>query len=164
MAQNSAHLANFYQAELGTLVISSFNGVPVQHRHEKSKNYSKMEGLLTTFGSLKIDDETIKRAKVLPEHNAQYHFKPIFDLIKENDWIKERLQNPEVLLQNFVAVHGNTLNPQNFSEILKLALVAEYRNEIDFSDKNSIPSGIFALNPTEDQGGGEVSFFSLIRD
>ena len=120
-----------------------------------------MDSVLARFGSLKIDDETIKRAKVLPEHNAQFHFKPIFDLIKEKDWIKERLQNPEIVLHNFVAVHGNTLNPQNFSEILKLALVAEYRNEIDFSDKNSIPNGAFALNPTEDQGGGEVSFFAF---
>ena len=123
-----------------------------------------MESLLARFGSLKLDDETIKQAKIRPERNAQYHFKPIFDLIEEKDWIKEHFQNPEVLLQRFVVVDGNTLNPQNFSEILKLALVAEYRNEIDFSDKNSIPSGVFALNPTEDQGGGEVSFFSLVRD
>lgn len=120
-----------------------------------------MESLLASFGSLKIDDKTIEQFKVHPEHNAQYHFKPIFDLIKEKDWIKEHLQNAEVLLHKFVTTDGNTLNPQNFSEILKLALVAEYRNEIDFSDKNSIPNGIFALNPTEDQGGGEVSYFCL---
>ena len=122
-----------------------------------------MEGLLASFGSLKIDEEAIKRFRVSPVDNAKYHFKPIFDLIEQKDWIKEHFQNPKGLLDNFVEVHGNTLKPQNFSEILKLALVAEYRNEIDFSDQNSIPSGAFALNPTEDQGGGEVSIFVALE-